>query len=136
VNIEVGGNSLVAQKSNGSWWACGENHYAHLGLPHWFGLSKHLGRPKRIPIKLDVWAWDIGQNTTRILTRRGNIYYLGKRPSSKSSPAAFKEAINKASQWIPGAPPLFAHPGEDWSEKPVKIGELPPEVISALKTEH
>lgn len=133
VNIVVGDNSLAAQKANGSWWASGENHYAHLGLPHWFGHSRHLGRPKRLPIELDVWAWDIGANTTKILTTRGNIYYIGKRPASTSSPSQFKQVINKAARWIPGAPPLFARPGEDWSEKPVKIGELPPEVMSALK---
>jgi hypothetical protein len=135
VNIAVGDMSLVAKKSNGSWWASGENHYAHLGLSHWFGLSKHLGRPTRIPIKLDVWAWDIGGNTTKLLSRHGNIYYMGKRPNSTVVPAAFEEAVNKASRWIPGAPPLFARPGEDWSEEPVKIGKLPAEVISALKSE-
>lgn len=133
LNIVVGDNSFAAQKADGSWWASGENHYAHLSLPHWFGYSKHLGRPKRLPIKLDVWAWDIGANTTRILTKRGNIYYLGKRPGSTARPAQFKQAINKGSRWIPRMPPLFARPGEDWSEKPVKIGELPPEVMSALK---
>jgi hypothetical protein len=133
VRVAVGDNSLVAQKADGTWWATGENHYAHLGLPHWFGLSKHLRKPTRIPIKLDVWAWQLEQDTTKLLTRRGNIYYMGKRPGSGTRTASVQQAINKSSRWIPGLPPLFARPGEDWSEKPVKIGKLPPEVISALR---
>ena len=137
VTVFSGHYNLIAQKADGSWWASGENHYAHLGLPHWFGHSKHVARPTQIPIDLDVWTWDIGENTTTILTRDGTFYYMGKSPASARSTrglAAVKNTINQASRWIPGAPPLFARPGEEWSQSPVEMGKLPPSVISALRS--
>lgn len=136
----VGGErSLVVQHTDGSWWASGENHYAHLGLPHWFGHSKHLDRPTRIPFGLDVWAWSIKENTTLLLTRDGRLHSMGKtpgtgRPLAPGGVVVLKSAINRETQRIPGMPKLFARPGESWSEKPVKVGELPPSVISALQS--
>lgn len=133
----IGGEeSVVARHRDGSWWASGENHYAHLGLPHWLGHSKHLSKPTRIPIDLEVWAWFVRQNTTLLLTRDGSIYYMGKTPGSgRAIPtrmASLKQNINRQLPRL-GLPPPFARPGETWSQRPVKIGELPPSVISALQ---
>jgi alpha-tubulin suppressor-like RCC1 family protein len=133
--VVPGHNAFIAQKRDGSWWASGENHYSSLGFRHWFGHSKHLAAPKRIPLDLDPWAWSVGENTTRILTRDGKIYYMGKRPGSArttTGTAAVKNAINNSVSRT-GLPSLFARPGEEWSRTPAEMGELPPSVVSALK---
>lgn len=135
--VQGGKDNLVARHADGSWWASGDNHYASLGLPHWLGHSKHLGKPTRIPISLEPWAWSPNENTTLLLTRDGSIYYMGKTPGSGApSPkwgARAKKTINDRVTDL-GLPSVFARPGESWSRKPVRIGELPASVVAALKS--
>jgi hypothetical protein len=135
--VALGDNAFDARKTDGSWWASGENHYSHLGFRHWFGESKHVAHPQRIPLSLDPWAWYVGENTTLILTRDGRFYYMGKRPGSARTPggiATIKDSINQTLRRAGiGLPALFARPGEDWSRTPVRVGELPASVTANLK---
>lgn len=137
-SLSTGGLSFVARKADGTWWACGENHYAKFGLPHWMGHSKHLPRLTVLPHGLDPWAWEIGENTTTVLLRDGSIHYMGRRPGSTRSTGTavtVKNQVNSVLRQLPGRPAAFARPGEDWSQAPVRIGELPPVVIKSLKPE-
>lgn len=130
----IGGeNNLIARHPDGSWWALGENRYARLGFP----ASKHLGKPTRLSLDLQLWAWSSGKETTLLLTRDGSIYFMGRTPGSGRAAltglAGIKNVINRELGRM-GIPPPFARLGETWSQRPVKIGELPPSVISALKS--
>lgn len=141
LDVIPGGLGIFAKHVDGSWWASGENTYSSLGLPRRFGSESRIRQLTRIPFDLDVWALSYSGETTLILTRDGSIYYMGQAPGAPIHPASrmlgmaiVKNLYHRAAEQVAGAR-LMENPHLKWSQKPVKIGELPPSVISTLKRE-
>ena len=131
----IGGEAnLVARQKDGSWWVSGSNQFSQLGIAK-KGAGK-IGKPTRLNTKLDIWAWSAAGESTLILTRDGSFYYMGMTPNGRAKTgviANIKATINRTASALFGgfrgpfsnSAPSHAHP--------VKIGELPESVISALK---
>jgi hypothetical protein len=105
-------------------------------LPGGKGPSREIDQPKRIPIELEIWACALwGHTTTLILSRDGGLYYLGLAPvpSRTGSVTTLQQLANAATRVVPRTNAPFPLPGSHSTETPVRIGELPPSVISALK---
>lgn len=142
VDVAPGGSTLFAKHVDGSWWASGENTYSSLGLPRRFGTESRVHQLTRIPFDLDVWALNHNGERTLILTRDGGLYYMGLIPAAPMRPklpsnlgvAIVKNLYHRASGHVAGSR-LMEDPDHEWSQRPVKIGELPPSVISTLKRE-
>jgi alpha-tubulin suppressor-like RCC1 family protein len=92
--IYGGGHNFVARKTDGSWWASGNNGMGQLGL----GNTAHVTEPAELPFRFEPWAFSIGGSTTTLLTGDGKLWTWGQQLGAIYRPPrakAFKHALNR-----------------------------------------
>ena len=130
----IGGEgNLIARHKDGSWWVSGSNQSSQLGLKR--RRTGKVGAPTPLHTRLDIWAWSAAGESTLILTRDGSFYYMGETPNGRFTTGALagiKATLNRAFRALPGGFQPFKSSVSS-SASPVKIGELPESVVTALR---
>jgi alpha-tubulin suppressor-like RCC1 family protein len=90
--VFAGAGSFFARKSDGRFFACGQNACRQLGLD----TDRLASTPERVFLDLDPWAFAAGWGNTLALTKDGKLLTWGKRLGSDKYPAIVqaKQTLN------------------------------------------
>lgn len=132
-NIYCGEQCFFAQKSDGSWWVCGQNRDGQLGLGARPDVLT-IGAPQRWPYEFEPWAISLASDrgATVILLKDGTLWTCGIRlgePKPSSRFDGFKRIANRYLQHVPGRP-HFAIRQYQTDTVPRKFWSLPPNVAN------
>jgi alpha-tubulin suppressor-like RCC1 family protein len=122
-------DSFFARKSDGSYWAGGQNYFGQLGLR--VGM-KALPSPRRLPFDFEPWAFAPGDGTTLMLGRDGNLWTWGRRLGVEQPSAARKKFEALIAPAVRRFPSLRFLIKSDIDRTPHLLWELPPEVRRSL----
>jgi len=133
--IDCGGSHFFARKTDGHWWACGQNNDAQFGVGSRLDVNS-FDSPRRLPYSFEPWAMALGseRGATLVLLRDGTLWTCGIRlgenkPSNRFD--RFKITANRYLQHLPGRPFLAVRQFKT-DTVPRKLWALPPEVIRNL----
>lgn len=124
--VFAGGRSFFARKSDGRFFACGDNACCQLGLD----TDSVVNAPERLFLDLDPWAFATGFGNTLVLTKDGKLLTWGKRLGSDRYPRVIKvkKTLNEFIERIPFHIKPFDTEGFIIDRAPFVLWELPSKV--------
>jgi alpha-tubulin suppressor-like RCC1 family protein len=123
-----GQNSFMAQRADGTWWACGSQRYGQLG----FGNRRNIDEPEPMAFEIDPWALGLGSQTMVLLARDGTLWSWGVRLGAPKGPETLESRVERLLRRLRGSRNVGRSFQPEYDLRPRKIWELPAEVNGGL----